>query len=965
MNVLNIPKKIMLGLSRAIITSLLLLSIMAGVATAGIGTFTLPQTGQTSCYDAAGDVLGSCSATGQDGELQAGSVWSNPRFVVSGDTVTDNLTNLVWTLSANQGATAMTWQDALTYVNGMNAGTNLNYGYTDWRLPNRWELRSLQNISQAAPDTWLADTFTGVKNVYWTSSSYVPAPANAWRLNFNTNELEFAPKSASAYVWVVRGAGSLTVQKTGQAICYDESGNQLGSCSATGQDGATQAGYSWIPYARFVNSVLSTAVVRDQLTGLRWSKDGTVPFTGCGAGQKTWQEALAYVDCLNTNSYLNSNSWRLPNLYELQSLVNLGIPDNASWLSSFGFNFDNNKGYWTSDTDISYPASAWFVNLQDGLYGQSSKMGSLMVLPVTNSINTIITANSNTGGTIVPSGAVVVAEGGSQTFTITSDGSHTIGSVWVDGQNMGAIGTYTFSNVNSSNHQIAVTFIAKNHTISATTTPGCGLLPGTGSISVAHGSNKVFTIIPNSSDHINSVFVDGVNQGTNPTYTFTNVIADNHSIYVDCLSNNVIITAAALSRVPNVTSGGHISPVGAVPVARGGSQTFTITANTGFVINSVYVDGVNKGAITTYDYSNVTAPSSITAYFTTTIKETHNAGGHIFPAGTSTVWTGDTFASQIIPDAGYTIGSVFVDGVVVVPASYPVDGYTGTNIYWFNNLTGPHVINATFVPDTISVTATSGVGGHIDSLVPAGTIASGTSSTFNVNRTNNFTFTVTANAGYSLATVYVDGISMGTGGTYTINNVTASHTINASFVPLTFAVTATSGVGGHIDSIAPVGTVASGSSGTFNVNRSDNFTFTVTANAGYVLATVYVDGVSKGTGGTYTINNVTTIHTINATFLSSTLNITSLASTKGHLSTSYAPGFDFSNSSGTVVVTRGDSITYCVTPNPTFTLNVFYVDYVNKNASLAVDAVNCPAPGSLGYTINNVTKAYDVRAYFK
>ena len=60
------------------------------------GTINLPQTGQTQCYDTSGNAI-NCPGTGQDGEIQAGVAWPEPRFTTNADTtVKDNLTGLVW-----------------------------------------------------------------------------------------------------------------------------------------------------------------------------------------------------------------------------------------------------------------------------------------------------------------------------------------------------------------------------------------------------------------------------------------------------------------------------------------------------------------------------------------------------------------------------------------------------------------------------------------------------------------------------------------------------------------------------------------------------------------------------------------------------------------------------------------------------------------------------------------------------
>lgn len=60
---------------------------------------------------------------------------------------------------------------------------------------------------------------------------------------------------------------------------------------------------------------------------------------------------------------------------------------------------------------------------------------------------------------------------------------------------------------------------------------------------------------------------------------------------------------------------GSISPSGSVSVAQGSNQSFNITPAAGYTIDSVTVDGVNKGAITSYTFSNVQANHSISAAF--------------------------------------------------------------------------------------------------------------------------------------------------------------------------------------------------------------------------------------------------------------------------------------------------------------------------------------------------------------
>src|SRR5436189_2462962 len=138
-------------------------------------------------------------------------------------------------------------------------------------------------------------------------------------------------------------------------------------------------------------------------------------------------------------------------------------------------------------------------------------------------------------------------------------------------------------------------------------------------------------------------------------------------------------------------------------------------------------------------------------------------------------------------------------------------------------------------------------------------IRSGTGS---VSCGSNATYTITPDACYSIADVIVDGVSQGAVGTYTFTNVTANHTISASFSLNTYTITATAGANGSI-------TPATGS-----VNCGDNATYAITADACYAIADVIVDGVSQGAVGTYTFTNVTANHSISATFVQLTYTIT-------------------------------------------------------------------------------------------
>lgn len=168
----------------------------------------LPETGQTVCFDSDG-LLINCANTGQDGELQKGVAWPSPRFSANiNGIVTDNLTGLIWLRNANCFS-SRTWAQALTDANSLASGScDLYDGSSagDWRLPNRKELRSLINYSQANPASWLTDqNFSNVQAIgYWSSSTYANDTTGAWVVYMGDGGVGGDAKSNTYYVWPVR-----------------------------------------------------------------------------------------------------------------------------------------------------------------------------------------------------------------------------------------------------------------------------------------------------------------------------------------------------------------------------------------------------------------------------------------------------------------------------------------------------------------------------------------------------------------------------------------------------------------------------------------------------------------------------------------------------------------------------------------------------------------------------------------
>src|SRR5439155_1300150 len=178
---------------------------------------------------------------------------------------------------------------------------------------------------------------------------------------------------------------------------------------------------------------------------------------------------------------------------------------------------------------------------------------------------------------------------------------------------------------------------------------------------------------------------------------------------------------------------------------------------------------------------------TITATFnlnTYTILASAGTGGSINPSGSVSVDCAGDQSFAITPDGCHTIASVVVDGT----SQGAVASYT------FTNVTANHAISATFNLNTYTILASAGTGGSIN---PSGSVS--------VNCAGDQSFAITPDGCHTIASVLVDGTSQGAVASYTFTNVTANHTITATFNLNTYTILASAGTGGSIN---PSGSVS-------------------------------------------------------------------------------------------------------------------------------------------------------------
>ncbi len=174
--------------------------------------------------------------------------------------------------------------------------------------------------------------------------------------------------------------------QTGQTTCYDANGNPTG-CAESDQDGALQAGVA----RRYIDN--GDGTVSDASTGLIWEKksaDGSIHDQG---RQYSWSDAFtAFIAELNSTHFAGHTDWRLPNVNELQTLVDYGeagpVIDPAfntacvAGCTALACSCTQSSSYWSSTTVAIAPAGAWFVGFGYGHVNFNPKAASYHVRAV-------------------------------------------------------------------------------------------------------------------------------------------------------------------------------------------------------------------------------------------------------------------------------------------------------------------------------------------------------------------------------------------------------------------------------------------------------------------------------------------------------------------------------------------------------------------------------------------------------
>jgi hypothetical protein len=284
----------------------------------------LPDTGQTRCYDEDSEI--SCPAPGQDFYGQDAQYSCNPRSYtdLGNGIVRDNVTGLEW--QQDTAPDTYRWQEAIDYCGNLMLGD-----HDDWRLPTIQELSTL--VDSGIPDPgptvtidYFPDTVGSAYSDYWSSTGAADIPTAAWIVHFSDGSVKGSNKMNALNARAVRGTLSFpALVDNGDGTVTD-----------------TRTGLIW--------------EVKTDDGGFR-DKDNTY----------TWEEALAYCEGLTLAEH---DDWRLPNRNELQSIMDYNRYGPSVDPS---FPLVRPSANWSSDTNAANPDSAWTVNFYNGAVSSLGK----------------------------------------------------------------------------------------------------------------------------------------------------------------------------------------------------------------------------------------------------------------------------------------------------------------------------------------------------------------------------------------------------------------------------------------------------------------------------------------------------------------------------------------------------------------------------------------------------------------
>ncbi|MDI9338287.1 MAG: T9SS type A sorting domain-containing protein, partial [Alphaproteobacteria bacterium] len=513
-----------------------------------------------------------------------------------------------------------------------------------------------------------------------------------------------------------------------------------------------------------------------------------------------------------------------------------------------------------------------------------------------------ITASSGANGTISPIGDTLVDFGTTLIYKITPNPGYEIDSLFIDGVLTFNTNLYQFENINKN---ISIRVIFKFSKLLIRSFAGInGTISPLGDTLVFKGDAISYSIIPNIGYEIDSILINGIKVSNINNFIFNN-ISDNQTIQVWFKIKTFTISAFA-------NNNGTISPNGDTIIRYGNRPIYNISPNSGYQIDSILVNGLKVLNNNVYQFDSVKENKSIQVWFklkTFTISAIAGLNGSISPQGDTNVNLGSNISYKIVPNIGYQIDVILVNGIKV----------TNVNTYQFNNIQENKTIQVSFKSLRYTITSTSGTNGKISSNSPS-----------IVDYGSRPIFTFTPNYGYEIDSITINGIKIQNTLTYQFDSIKENKILQVWFKLIKYTVTALSD---------RFGIISPGGITNFNFGSQPIYSFI--PNFGYQIDSVVVNGKRVISSNPYQFDSLNENKVIQVWFKIKKYKINTLVGLNGTISPN-----------GDTFINSGSNIEYLIKPN-----NGFEIDSLIINGNKVINA--------LRYTFINVTGDSSIKVVFK
>ena len=510
-------------------------------------------------------------------------------------------------------------------------------------------------------------------------------------------------------------------------------------------------------------------------------------------------------------------------------------------------------------------------------------------------------------GSISPSGTIIKEKGENLLVELIPNKNYQINRLTLDGKALASsITSYTFENI-QDDHQLTVSFEKALFRIISGAGDHGQIFPD-GEIIAEKGSSQAFVITPDNGYSIDQLLFDMTPVSWTGNPFIMPDIEQGHQLFVTFTRAFTITTTSDIH--------GQIVPNGEISVAEEHQQHFEFIPNMGYDIDKVLVDGlpvdIYQQSLTLY---NVQKDYDIQVFFKKvyfTIESMSGQHGMIDPEGDLTVEKNDQKVFHILPDDGFEIEKLLVDGISVKQAE----------TFTFTDITSNHSIAASFQAKQFIVHTESGPNGRLE---PQGDMA--------INWGEKVIIIVEPATNYAVDQVLLDNqpVTLTAGYYYTLTDIHANHDFSVTFKRVHEIVSIVSGKG------------QTSPSGIVKVEQNHDQVFELIPDIGYQLEKLQIDDAYVTIDDlSYTFDSITTDHLLIATFAPIPVKITATSGTNGKISPS-------------------GIITYNMFAEATFFLNA---DPGFEVATLTVNENEMPYTKN-NYVIQSVDRAYDIAVTYQ